>query len=192
MRHVLAATLLAAAGPAMAQTMPAHTQPTRDVAVTYRVTSPWEPAHEMRMAWSVAAGKLRVDKPPGGREWMLLDRRAGSAVTVMEGQRMVMTIPSSAAAAMAQTVPEDARFARRGAAQVAGTACTEWAVSAPQGQSMICLTEDGAMLRSTFGEGADLFRMEAIAVQYAPPAALFVVPQGFSEMPGGAAPPGRR
>jgi hypothetical protein len=172
----------------MAQNAPANTQPTRDIAVTYRVTSPWEPTHEMRMAWSITQGKLRVERPPGGREWTLLDQNTGSAVTVMEAERMIVTIPSSAAAAMTQTLPADARFMRKGAAHVAGAACTEWEVTAPQGQSTICMTEDGAVLRSAFDEGTDLFRMEATSVQYSPPPALFTVPQGFRKMPGGTAP----
>lgn len=185
MRRFMIATALAfLVGPAFAQNAPANLRPTRDVAITYRVTSPSEPSHEVRMAWSVSTGKLRVESPPGGGEWTLLDQGAGSAVVVMDAQRMTMTIPSSAAAAMTQMIPAGARFARKGPAQVAGTACTDWEVTVPQGTSTICMTEDGAMLCSTGGTGDDLFLMEAISVGYGPPPALFTVPQGYREMPG--------
>jgi hypothetical protein len=182
MRLIMTAAALAAlavlAGPVRAQNAPANLRPTRDVAVTYRLTEASEPPQEMRMAWSVAAGKLRVD-PPGGGEWMLLDQRAGSAVVVMDAQRTTMTIPSSAAAAMEQIVPANAQFARKGTAQVAGTSCTEWEVTAPQGTGTICITNDGVMLRSVAGPQDEIFRMEATSVQYGPPPALFAVPQGY-------------
>lgn len=187
-----AAALSALAGPVLAQSAPANLRPTRDIEVTYRVTSSWEPTHEMRMAWSASTGKMRMEKL-GDREWFLLDRNAGTAVTVSDAQRMVTTIPASTAAAMAQTIPAEARFTRRGSAQVAGTACTEWEMTVPQGRSMLCLTTDGAMLRSAAvpGDEAD-FRMEAISVRYDPPPAIFAVPQGYRETPGADTPPARR
>jgi hypothetical protein len=132
----------------------------------------------MRMAWSVATGKLRVDLPGGG-EWMLLDQKAGSAVVVMDAQRTTRTVPSSAAAAMEQIVPANAQFARKGSAQVAGTSCTEWEVTALQGTGTICMTNDGVVLRSVSGPQDEIFRMEATSVWYGPPPALFAVPQDY-------------
>ena len=84
---------------------------------------------------------------------------------------------------MGRLMPPGARFTRRGMAQVAGTACMEWEVTVPQGQTMICLTENGVMLRSVAGTGEDSYRMEATSVQYNPLPALFVVPQGYRERP---------
>jgi ribosomal silencing factor RsfS len=192
MRFVTILVALAAlAKPVMAQNAPANLRPTRDVAVTYRVTSSWEPTHQMRMAWAAAARKMRVEKL-GEREWTLLDQNAGSAVTVMEAQRMIMTVPSSTAAAMIQTIQADARFARKGTTQVAGTSCTDWEVTVPQGKSVVCITEDGVMLRSVAtAEEEDAFRMEATSVQYSPPPTFFIVPQGYRQMPGGNTPPAR-
>ncbi|WP_458097537.1 hypothetical protein [Roseomonas sp. WA12] len=177
---VTAAALAAIAGPVVAQTAP-PLRPTRDVDVTYRVTSDWEPTHDLRMAWGVSAGKMRMEKLGGG-EWYLLDVNARSAVTVVDAQRTVTTMPFSAA--MTQPIPADARFARRGSAQVAGTACTEWEVTVPQGRSVICVTADGVMLRSAAAAGEEVsFRMEAISVRYDPPAAVFTVPQGYRRTP---------
>jgi hypothetical protein len=183
---LLAPALLAV--PALAQQAPAAMKPTRDVAVTYRMAgaptgAPAGTPQEIRMAWAVSAGKQRVD-PPGAQGWMLIDQRAGSAVMVMDAQRMVMTLPPQAAAAMTQGVPPGATFARKGIAQVAGQSCTEWDVKIPQGASTICLTEDGVMLRATTSlpNGATS-QVEATEVRYgAQDAARFEVPQGYQAM----------
>lgn len=184
---------LALPGAAMAQGAPANLRPTRDVAVTYRLTglpaqaAPGAPAaapQEMRMAWSVTEGKQRVD-PPGGMGWMLIDRRGNSAVMVMEPQRMVLSLPPEAAAAMSQDAPPDARFTRKATARIAGQSCTEWDVVVPQGTSTICVTEDGVMLRasSPLPDGSGVSRLEATEVRYGTQdPARFRVPVGFQEM----------
>ena len=55
------------ARPVSAQNAPTITRPNRDIVVTYRTIEPSGLPAEMRMAWSVAAGTLRVDLP-GSRE----------------------------------------------------------------------------------------------------------------------------
>lgn len=179
-RRVLAATFIGFAVPATAQDAPPNLRPTRDVAVTYRTTEPSSPPTEMRMAWSVAAGKLRVDLPDGG-EWMLL-QADGSGVAVNDADRTVSPVRSSVGAAMTQLVPAGARYARRGAARVADTPCTDWEVVVPQGRLIACLTGDGVLLRSVAGAGQDTHRLEAILVRYDPPASLFAVPAGYREV----------
>ncbi|MBE9607286.1 DUF4412 domain-containing protein [Acetobacteraceae bacterium H6797] len=179
-------------------------QPTRDVAVTYKMVGPATPGapgpQEIKMAWDVSEGRQRVD-PPGGTGWMLIDRKANSAVMVMEQQRMIMTMPPATVAQMTQQTPPDARFTRKGTATVAGTQCTEWEVVTPQVTSNICVTTDGVMLRA-MGEmpnGGGTRGMEATEVKYgAQEASRFTVPQGYQQMqmgqvPGAApgAPPAR-
>lgn len=195
LKILLAASILALPalpGAALAQGAPANLRPTKDVAVTYRLVGmPAQgangqamPPQEMRMAWSVTEGKQRVD-PPGGMGWMLIDRGANSAVMVMEPQRVVLALPANAAAAMSQDAPPDARFTRKGTAQVAGQSCTEWDVVVPQGTSTICVTEDGVMLRaaSPLPDGSGVSRLEATEVRYgAQDPARFRVPAGFQEM----------
>ncbi|WP_338663364.1 hypothetical protein VQH23_24930 [Pararoseomonas sp. SCSIO 73927] len=195
---ILAALVLPAlvlpALPAAAQTAPPATLPTRDVAVTYRALGDGAPSDTFGMAWSVTEGKQRVD-PPGGIGWMLVDRRAGTAVMVMDGQRAVMALPPEAVRALTQAVPEGVRFERRGTATVAGQACTEWAATGPQGQGVACLTQDGVTLRATGqapngGQGG----IEATEVRYgAQDPARFRVPEGYQTMQGmpGGAPPAR-
>jgi hypothetical protein len=203
---MIAATLLAMpvlSAAAHAQSAPPQLRPTRDVAVTYRMLgnsalaagAPGGAAagpQEIRMAWAVSAGKQRVD-PPGGTGWMLIDRKANSAVMVMEAQRMIMTMPPQTVAAMTQEMPPEARFTRKGSATVAGTACTEWDVATNAVNTTICITDDGVMLRAAGMRPGTTERagMEATEVKYGPQdAARFTVPQGYQEMrmPGAAAP----
>ncbi|WP_458096204.1 hypothetical protein [Roseomonas sp. WA12] len=177
--------------PALAQNAPTAMKPTRDVAVTYRLSGamPGAPAgaaaaqQEMRMQWSVSTGKQRVD-PPGGQGWVLIDQNAASAVMVMDAQRMVMTLPAEAAAMMTQGVPPGARFTRKATAQVAGQSCTEWDLTIPQGSSTICMTDDGVMLRAvTSMANGNSSRLEATEVRYGTQdAARFQVPQGYQTM----------
>ena len=194
-RPLAALALLALpALPAVAQTAPPATLPTRDVAVTYRALGDGAPSDTFRMAWAVAEGKQRVD-PPGGIGWMLVDRKAGTAVMVMDQQRALLPLPPQAVQALTQSVPEGVRFERRGTATVAGQRCTEWAASGPQGQGVACLTEDGVTLRATGqapngGQGG----IEATEVRYgAQDPARFRVPEGYQSMnapmpPAGTAP----
>ncbi|WP_439599367.1 hypothetical protein [Falsiroseomonas sp.] len=188
------AALALVALPALAQ--PANMQPTRDVTVTYRMNAPaGAPAaaagpQEMRMAFSASTGRQRVD-PPGNMGWMLIDRRANTAVMVMDAQRTTMAMPPATVAAMTQGVPPGATFTRQGTATVAGTACTEWNVATPQGNGTSCITEDGVLLRATATPpgGTATTVMEATQVNYGPvDAARLTVPQGYSamQMPAGA------
>lgn len=190
MIHILAAAaaLAIVAMPAFAQ--PANMRPTRDVTVTYRMTGmTGVPPQEMRMAFSPATGKQRID-PPGAAGWMLIDRKANSAVMVMDAQRMTMAMPPATVAAMTQEVPVGATFTRKNTATVAGTACTEWDMTAGGGQGTSCITEDGVLLRTvtTVPNGAAV-TMEATQITYGPvEAARLSVPSGYTAMqiPAGA------
>jgi len=188
------AALMLAALPALAQ--PAHMQPTRDVSVTYRMNVPTPPGgaavapQEMRRAISVTDAKQRID-PPGGMGWMLIDRKANTAVMVMDAQRATMAMPPATVAAMTQGAPPGSTFTRKGTATVAGVACTEWDVTAGQGRGVSCITEDGVLLRAmtTPPNGTPTTVMEATQVTYgAVDASRLSIPSGYSPMamPGGA------
>ncbi|MCR0980838.1 hypothetical protein [Roseomonas populi] len=193
-RLVVLAALALPALPASAQTAPPATLPTRDVAVTYRALGAGAPPGPLRMAWSVAEGRQRVE-PPGAPGWILLDRKAGTGLMVIDQQRMLMPMPPDMVRVITQPVPEGVRFERRGTATIAGLTCTEWAASGPQGQGVACLTEDGVTLRAT-GQGPNGQQggMEATEVRYgAQDPARFQVPQGYQTMqgaPGAPAAPG--
>ena len=188
---------LLVAFPAVAQDRPAVI-PTRDVAVTYRAASGGD-AGEMRISWLPARGLMRIDMP-GGQGWMLMDTRAGTGFMVMDAQRMIMELPTGAAAP-GMMPSAAARYTREGSARVANLDCVNWRIE-DRGQSgRVCLTADGVMLRAEGGRtgagpgaspGAE-GRLEATAVTFgAQDPARFQRPAGYQalQMPGatGAAP----
>jgi hypothetical protein len=184
----IAAALALSSLPALAQ--PTNLRPTKDVTVTYRMTGVANmPPQELQMAFAPALGKQRVD-PPGGMGWMLIDRKANSAVMVMDAQRMTMAMPQDTVTAMTQETPSGATFSRKGTATVAGVSCTEWNVALGDNKGTSCITDDGLLLRSDAKapNGATM-TMEATKVSYGPvdPARL-AVPSGYSavQMPSGA------
>ncbi|SHJ52022.1 Domain of unknown function [Roseomonas rosea] len=183
---------------ALAQNAPAHLRPTRDVSVTYRMEGGGMPQpQEMRMAWDVSNNRQRVD-PPGGQGWMLVDRKANTAVMVMDAQRMVMQMPPATVGAMTQDPPAGTAFTAKGTDRVAGQACNLWETTTPQGKSTVCLTGDGVLLRALTEMAArpglpqgGTMRMEATEVRYgAPEASRFTVPQGYQTMQAPAGMPG--
>lgn len=199
LKPLMTATMLLAlpalVAPAAAQTKPSLV-PSRDVAVTYKMVgvaaAPGAPpgGQEIRMAWNMTEGKQRVD-PPGGMGWMLIDRRAKTAVMVMDAQRSVMTMPPATVAQLTQEVPEAAQFTRKGTSSVAGTSCTEWDVVNQQVKSTLCITADGVMLRAIGQDpnGGGARGMEATEVRYgAQDAARFTVPKDYRPMQLGAPP----
>jgi len=179
---LLATILLAASLPALAQDRPAMF-PTRDVAVTYRVTAEGQPPGEMRMAWLAARQLMRVDMP-GGQDWVVMDAAGGSAFMAMEGQRMIMDMPASGVSA--RMMPSaDARFTREGPARIANTECVNWRMEEQGQATRLCMTANGVMLRteSLSGQGPRRGLLEASSVAFGPQdAARFQRPAGYQSL----------
>lgn len=190
MRRIAAPALAAAilAGPAFAQDRP-PLFPTRDVAVTYRMTGGPQPGVEMSMSWLASGQRMRADMP-GGMGFMVADQQAQRSFMVMEAQRMIMDIPMAQAAG-AQEAMRNARFTRGAGDTVAGTACTIWRYETPQQNGTACITADGVMLRSQASMGGQQVSMEAVRVDYAAQdPARYERPQGYQTMQAPAMPPG--
>ncbi len=187
MRYAAALALaLALPGAALAQDRPPMF-PTRDVAVTYRITGgpaqpqPGQPT-ELRMAWLAAEQKVRMDMPGGMGGYMIADHRGQRAVMVMEQQRMMMELPY--AQTQQQFQPSaNARFTREGTDRVAGVACTIWLFEDQGRSGRGCITEDGVMLRATGTAQGQQGGIEAIQVTYgAQDPARFQPPTGYQTM----------
>jgi hypothetical protein len=162
--------------PAWAEDRPLLT-PSRDVDIIYRVPGPDGPL-EQRLRWGVAEGKLRVDPPSPGL-FMVFDMRRHLLDTVREVDHTVLEVETTATG-----MPGAASggvFIRRGAAEVAGLACTQWATIDNGGKpALVCLTDDGVLLRAA-GDG----RVLALAteVRYAPlDAAVFRIPSDYQRI----------
>lgn len=186
-------TLLAA--PTLAQDRP-PLFPTRDVAVTYRMTGGPQPGMEMTMSWLAAGQLMRVDMP-GGMGFMVADQANQRGFMVMEAQRMIMDVPMAQAAGHMQAM-QNARFTRGGNETIAGTSCTVWRFEAPQQNGTACITADGVMLRSQSSVSNQQVTMEAVRVAYgAQDPSRYQRPQGYQQMqmpqvpPGAGAPPRR-
>ena len=180
MRHaVLAAALLALPAAAQAQDRP-QVFPSRDVAVTYRVSSQGQAA-ELTMQYAAQARLTRMTLP-GGMGYVVADHRNQRGFMVMEPTRTIMDVPMQQAAGMQQQF-ENASFTRGGTEKIAGTDCTVWRYQG-QGQSgEACITADGVMLRMQGNAQGQQGRMEAVRVAYgAQDAAQFRRPQGYQAM----------
>lgn len=181
MRKTLAAALIATLPlAAQAQDRP-QVFPSRDVAVTYRVSGQGQGA-ELTMLWSAAQRLMRMNMP-GGMGYMVADHRAQRGFMVMEQMRMIMDVPMQQAAGMQRDM-ENARFTRAGTDKVAGHDCTVWRYQGPAQSGEACITADGVMLRGAgAARGAGDGRMEATRVVYAPQdPGLFRRPQGYQSM----------
>ena len=188
MRSVfLAISALAFSLPALAQESP-RLFPSRDVAVTYRVSGAG-PMQEVTMAWAAAARLMRVDL--AGMGYTIADFAGQKGFMVMQmPQPMVMDIPMAQAAGHVRAL-ESARFTRQGTDRVAGIACTNWRHEGPQGSGTGCFTDDGVMLRSQGSAPGVQGALEALRVTYGPQdMARFQRPAGAPsmQMPGGMLP----
>jgi hypothetical protein len=158
--------------PALAQEAP-RLFPSRDVAVTYRVSGAG-PMQEVTMAWAAAPRLMRVELP--GMGYTIADFAGQKGFMVMQiPQPMVMDIP----------------MAKLGADRVAGIACTNWRHEGPQGSGTGCFTDDGVMLRSQGSAPGVQGALEALRVTYGPQdIARFQRPAGAPsmQMPGGMLP----
>lgn len=180
MRQTLAAVLIAALPvAAQAQDRP-QIFPTRDVAVTYRVTGRG-PAADITMLWSAAQRMMRMNMPQGAG-YVVADHQGQRGFAVMEQMRVIMDVPMAQAGGM-QREFENARFTRGGTAKVAGLDCTVWRYQSASSQGEACITGDGVMLRGNGASQGQAGQMEAVRVVYAPQdASLFRRPQGYQTM----------
>jgi|ERR1700722_1345155 len=164
--------------------------PTRDVAVTYKLTG----ANQMNGATTMQVtyadgGRVRMDffhflegtvpfgslifDPPADRVTTLLPERHGYL------QRDVGKLYNPGI-----MLSEKMNFTRQGSSTIAGVQCTDWSVSnGAAGEGTACVTDDGVVLRATRSKPAE-GSMEALAVKYGlPPADIFAPPADYKLIP---------
>jgi hypothetical protein len=200
MRLAAALTVLALAAPAAAQEPPRI--PTRDYAATYAMTGfRAEAPKTMRISFSAATRRQRIDMAEAGRDMSMIMELGGQRMWMLEhARRRAMELAPGAGPGRevpAGPLEPDARLTRIGTDRVAGHACTVYRV-VRQGQppGTACVTGDGIMLRGEFEGGGRRGRMEATELSLAAqPRERFEVPADYRTMqmpamPG--QPPGRR
>lgn len=181
MRTTIAAALIATLPVvAQAQDRP-QIYPTRDVAVTYRVSGGQVQGAEMTMLWSAAQRLMRMNMP-GGMGYMIADHQNQRGFMVMEPTRMIMDVPMDQAAGYQRDL-ENARFTRGATMKIAGQDCTVWRYQGQGQGGEACITGDGVMLRASGNAQGQQGTIEAINVTYGPQdAAQFRRPQGYQSM----------
>ncbi len=140
--------------------------PSRDVYITYRVSSGDKPVTE-RVRWLAAEEIERID--PHGKGYLL----ARSAYMIIEHRKKTAEIVDPKTHSVTATVNpvagelaeiENAKLTPLGSATVAKLGCQVWrAEISAQVEREICLTEDGVLLRVRNGDKTVL---EATAVKY--------------------------
>lgn len=161
-------------------------QPSRDVAVTYRLEGdaasavPGGVPGALRLSWDAAGQRLRAE-PEGRTQAVIVDLRAHSAQMVDATLRSALTLPVRDADLQPLTL-DGARLTRRGDAVVAGLPCTDWAVQSPRGAGTVCLTADGVALRAEGEVDGRRGSFTAWSVSYGPQRdELFRVPADYMQ-----------
>ena len=112
----------------------------------------------------------------------ILDLAEHRAVILVGAMHAAITVPLRAADT-ASIALKGARFRRTGVAEVAGHACTEYAVQDQHGAGTLCLTADGVPLRGDGTWNGQAARFEAMSVTYAKqPDANFQLPPGYLQL----------
>jgi hypothetical protein len=178
--------LLAAMPPAAQAEDRPRIQPSRDVAVTYRVEGeaasavPGGIPGALRLSWDAAGQRLRAE-PEGRTQAVIVDLRAHSVQMMDTVLRSALTLPVREADLQPLTL-DGARLTRRGDEVVAGLPCTDWAVQSPRGAGTVCLTADGVTLRAEGEVDGRRGAFTASSVSYGPQRdGLFRVPPEYMQ-----------
>jgi len=167
--------------PPLAQERPINL-PTRDVAVSYRVSGrAAQQVHAIRVRFIAALRQLRVETDERAIAFLLVDPTARTAKMVLPGAHHFVDLPLARDKRAALLFGNALGYTRRGRARVAGYDCTVWDVRAGADAATACITADGVLLRAQ-GKTGDLSgsELQATKVEYAvQPAALFRLPADF-------------
>ncbi|ABI62865.1 putative secreted protein [Granulibacter bethesdensis CGDNIH1] len=156
--------------------------PSKNVQVLYDTVDPDGSRHQAMVTVLASAGKLRIETP-NSKDYIIIDRKAGNGVMVIDGQKSVMPLPPGAAQSMTFEPPKNARFNKTGTEVIAGQPCTVYDVTEPNAQgSIVCLTADGVLLNAheRAQNGASLTAVKVSYSNITP--AYFDVPQEYRMM----------
>ncbi len=159
--------------------------PSKDVSVVYSLERkmPGGPT-EAHMYYQAATSRMRLDAP-GQQGYVIIDRAKGRMMIVMTNQHLFMETPLNVDMASGFLLNDQMKFQRLGPETVAGQSCTDWQVQSSRANGLVCITEDGVLLK---GHGQDkdggAGALVATAVSYQPqPADLFAPPAGYNRVP---------
>lgn len=156
--------------------------PTREASVLYRVVASGSPPVEVRITTQANGAAMRIDMPD--RSYMLVNQAEKRMAMVVPDELTVMDLPFQPGMQDQFQLNARMRFTRRTAETVASLRCTSWDVLVDSGRGIMCVTDDGVLLRSISLDPMGRRNViEAISVSYAPaPASDFLPPEGFDHM----------
>ena len=158
--------------------------PTREASVLYRISARGSPPIEVRITTLPDAVAMRIDMPD--RTYMLVNQAEHRMAMVVPEELMVMDLPYQAGVQDQFLLNSRMKFTRRGVDTVAAVRCTSWDVLLDGNHAVVCVTDDGVLLRSVSMDAeGKRSSIEAISVSYTPaPASDFLPPAGFDHMAG--------
>jgi len=170
---IIAAVLLVVTA-AFAQDKP-NLLPERDVDITYRATTISEKPIKQRVRWLAVNHMQRIDGPGGA---VSIANRTTAYITILNSRTKTYVKLEEASDGPFKVDPT-ASFVQGSKSAVANLPCTEWSWvdASTQKPRMLCVTDDGVMLRMT-EDGHVLFEATNVTYRRANPH-TFEVPSDY-------------
>ena len=156
--------------------------PTREVSVLYRVSSSGNPPAEVRITTLPNGAAMRIDMPD--RTYMLVSQASKRMAMVVPDEQTVLDLPWSGGPQDQFTLNARMKFVRRGTDTVAANRCTVWEVALDRTRGIMCITDDGVLLRSlSQDEAGRRSLIDALSVSFTPaPPKEFLPPPDFEHL----------
>ena len=153
--------------------------PTREASVLYQVSFGGNPPIEVRVTALPNGGAMRLDLPD--LTYMLVNPAEKHMAMVVPDEQTVLDMPWSDTPLDQFILNPRMRFVRRGADTVAANRCTIWEMTLDRIRGVVCVTDDGVLLRSLSQDDTGRRNViAALSVSYAPaPPKEFVPPPDF-------------
>jgi len=178
MKRLLAILLCLIAAPASAAP---RFLPDQDVAVSYQLQSPGNPAQDVQLSYSAAAGQARIDSPAG--LYVLASLSAGRAQVVIPALHAFVEAPDFSSLTRMISNADGASFTPLGHGFYAGLACEKYLVLNNQGSATACITHQGVVLHFAGRDAHGAAELTALTVAFAPQSpANFTTPDGYTEV----------
>ena len=182
---ILFAALAAPASALPASALPASAAPRylpdQDVAVSYALSSPGNPAQDVQLSYSAAGGQARIDSPQG--LYVLASLPDGRAQVVIPALHAFVEAPDFSSITRMISNADGASFTPLGHGFYAGLPCQTYLVLNHQGSATACITPQGVVLHFAGRDDNGSAELTALSVAFAPqPAGNFATPYGYTEV----------
>lgn len=169
---------LACLAPSLAFAAPALL-PTRDVKVSYSLTTPGQNAQTLQLSYSATQELARISSDYG--YYILANLPTGQAQLVIPALHAVVQAPDfSSLTTMLFKAGDNARFTSLGKGHYAGLTCETYEITDQDNTAHACLTTDGVVLHFSGHNAQGDADITAISVTYAAQSAsLFELPSGL-------------